>query len=416
MVAKITFGNSLFGALSYNGEKVEEGEGKVLGANKIYYNKDGSFDISACMEDFLMYMPSHITTKKPIVHISLNPHPDDKLSDEQLTAIATEYIERMGYGNQPYMIYKHEDIDRHHVHIVTLGVDEQGKKIDDGNNFFRSKKITRELEQRYGLLPAEKQKQKEAYRFRKVNPAEGNIKKQIGSVIKPLMKTYRFLSLNEYRALLSLYNIKVEEVKGEVKGRTYHGLIYSVTDDKGNTVGNPFKSSVFGKSVGAEAMLKRIEQSQAEIKEKRLGGHTKRTIFTTMNTCRSLPELEKELSLKGIDAVFRRNDAGRIYGATFIDHHNGCVLNGSRMGKELSANAIEQWANNPHPVLSDASAPTVREPHHAPQSPDTPSLFSEDSASAVGLLDLPIVPDGVDPEEEKFRRRMQRKKRKSRKL
>lgn len=415
MVAKISFGNSLYGALAYNAEKIDEGEGKVLGANKTYYNKEGTFDIHTCVEDFTHYMPSHIKTQKPIVHISLNPHPDDKLSDEQLTAIATEYIERMGYGNQPYMIYKHEDIDRHHVHIVTLGVDEQGKKIDDGNNFFRSKKITRELEQRYGLLPAEKQEQKEAYRFRKVNPQEGDIKRQMASVVKPLMKTYRFLSLNEYRALLSLYNITVEEVKGEVKGKPYHGLVYCVTDDKGNKVGNPFKSSLFGKSVGAEAMLKRFEQSKTEIKDKRLGGHTKRTILTSINTCRTLSELEKELSQKGIDTVFRRNDAGRIYGATFIDHNDGCVLNGSRMGKELSANAIQEWANNPHPLLPASTTPTVQQ-HPAPHATDAPSLFSEDSSIMGGMLDLPIDPNGTDPEEEAFRRRMQRKKRKNRKI
>ena len=65
-------------------------------------------------------------TKKPVIHISLNPHPDDRLSEEQFSAIALEYIERMGYGNQPFVVYKHEDIDRHHLHIVTLAVDEDG--------------------------------------------------------------------------------------------------------------------------------------------------------------------------------------------------------------------------------------------------------------------------------------------------
>lgn len=309
------------------------------------------------------------------------------------------------------MIYKHEDIDRHHVHIVTLGVDEQGKKIDDGNNFFRSKKITRDLEQRYNLLPADKQKQKEVYRFRKVNPQEGDIKKQVASVVKPLMKSYRFLSLNEYRALLSLYNITVEEVKGEVKGKPYHGLVYCVTDDKGNKVGNPFKSSVFGKSVGAQVMLKRFEQSKTEIKEQRLGGRTKQAITTAMNTCRSLPELEKELAKSGIDTVFRQSDAGRIYGATFIDHNDRSVLNGSRMGKELSANAIQEWANNPQPLLSAPVTPTVQQtPTQQPS--DVPSLFTEDSAILGGMLDLPLEQHGIDPEEEAFRRRMQRKKKK----
>ena len=57
--------------------------------------------------------------EKPVVHISLNPHPDDMLTDTELQDIAREYLEKMGFGNQPYMVYKHEDIDRHHLHIVT---------------------------------------------------------------------------------------------------------------------------------------------------------------------------------------------------------------------------------------------------------------------------------------------------------
>lgn len=415
MVAKISFGSSLYGALAYNAEKIVEGKGKVLGANKTYYNKDGTFNLHTCLEDFTSCMPSHITTRKPVVHISLNPHPDDKLSDDQLTAIATEYLERMGYGNCPYLIYKHEDIKRHHIHIVTLGVDEQGKKIDDSNNFFCSKKITRELEQRYGLLPAEKQKEREAYRYRKVDVAEGNIKKQLAAVVKPLMKTYFFLSFGEYRALLSLYNITVEEVKGEVKGKPYYGLIYWATDDKGVKVSNPFKSSVLGKAAGADAMLRRFEESQKQMTDKKLGIRTKRTILTAMGKCRSLAELEKELSLKGIDSLFRRSDTGRIYGATFIDHSEGCVLNGSRLGKGLSANAIEAWSISPHDPLKQALSPTDGQPFARS------SIHGryEESGSLItlgGFIDLPVEVQGTDPEEEAFRRRMQRKKKKGRKI
>lgn len=412
MVAKITAGNSLYGALAYNAEKIEEGKGKVLGANNLFYNRDGTFNLHDCMRDFSNYMPSHIATKKPILHISLNPHPDDKLSDVELSAIATEYIEKMGYGSQPFIIYKHEDIDRHHIHIVTLGVDSEGKKIDDGNNYYRSKKITRELEQKYGLLPAEKQKQKEVYRYQKVDPQQGDIKKQIASVLKPLVKNYHFLSVNEFRTLLSIYNIGMEEVKGEAKGRSYHGAVYFATDDKGKAIGNPIKSSRFGKTVGMETLIKKMEQSKVDMKEKRLGMTTRRIIENAKNRCRSLPQLEKELSKNGIDAIFRRNDTGRIYGATFIDHNCNCVINGSRMGKEFSANAFEQWANNPQPAHQNSM------PQQPPQEQNIESYrndFAEDTFSLGGLFDLPDNP-AIDPDEERFRRQMQRKKRRQRRM
>ena len=409
MVAKISYGSSLFGALAYNGEKVNEGVAKILETNKVFCSADGIHDISACMQDFLAYMPSLIHTQKPIIHISLNPHPDDKITDEQFSAIAQEYIEKMGYGNQPFVVYKHEDRDRHHLHIVTVAVDEQGKKINDGNNFYRSKHITREIEQKYSLLPAERQRKKEAFRLQKVQPQEGNIKKQLASVIKPAAKFYHCPSFKEYRALLSTYNICVEEVKGEMYGKSYNGLVYFATDDKGKKVGNPFKSSFFGKAVGYEALQNRFKASKEELKEKGLAPKTKAVVAGALRRSATREDFRDNLYRKGIDVLFRENEEGRLYGVTFIDHNNGCVVNGSRLGKELSANAIAEWFNCPHPELS---APIQQsEKGCIPQ-----TQTSDEDSVLGGLLDLPLEVHGTDWEEEQFRRRMQRKKRKQRKI
>ena len=403
MVAKISYGSSLYGALAYNREKVNEGVAKVLETNKVFSPADGGHDITACMQDFLACMPSHVLTKKPVIHISLNPHPDDKLSDEQFSAIALEYIEKMGYGNQPFVVYKHEDIDRHHLHIVTLAVDERGKKINDGNNFYKSKRITREIERKYGLLPAEKQRVKEAFRLQKVRPKEGSFKKQLASVIKPAAKFYHCPSFKEYRALLSTYNICVEEVKGEVDGKPYNGLVYFATDDKGKKVSNPFKSSLFGKAVGYEALQKSFKASKEKLKEKHLAPKTKAVVAGTLRNSATREDFRDNLYRKGIDVLFRENEEGRLYGITFIDHNNGCVVNGSRLGKELSANAIAEWFDRPHPELS------VTIPQAENQSVSQ-TFSTEDNSILGGLLDLPMEAHGTDWEEEQFRRRMQRKK------
>ena len=233
MVAKISTGQSLYGALAYNQDKVDEGHARVLATNLVLQPEDGQFSISDCMDDFRRWMPSHFRTEKPVIHISLNPHPDDVLTDEQLTAIGEEYMQKLGYGNQPYMIFKHEDIERRHIHIVSLRVDSDGRKINDSNEYRRSKAITEELEQKYGLHPAEGQKKGEDWQLTPVDCSKGNLKKQIGNVVKPLLKMYRFQSLGEFRALLSLYKIGMEEVKGEANGRPYHGILYSALDKNG---------------------------------------------------------------------------------------------------------------------------------------------------------------------------------------
>ena len=131
MVAKITSGASVYGALYYNQEKVDKQQARPLTWNRIMEPADGHPTIQHCIRSFEPYLAANRRTEKPVIHISLNPHPDDVLTDEQLTAIGQEYMEKMGYGNQPYIIYRHEDIGRPHIHIVSLRIDEQGKKIKE---------------------------------------------------------------------------------------------------------------------------------------------------------------------------------------------------------------------------------------------------------------------------------------------
>ena len=250
MVAKISVGSSLYGAIAYNGEKINEAQGRLLTTNRIYNDGSGTVDIGKAMEGFLTFLPPQMKIEKPVVHISLNPHPEDVLTDIELQNIAREYLEKLGFGNQPYLVFKHEDIDRHHLHIVTVNVDENGKRLNRDFLYRRSDRIRRELEQKYGLHPAERKNQRLDNPLRKVAASAGDVKKQVGNTVKALNGQYRFQTMGEYRALLSLYNMTVEEARGNVRGREYHGLVYSVTDDKGNKVGNPFKSSLFGKSAG----------------------------------------------------------------------------------------------------------------------------------------------------------------------
>ena len=284
MVAKISVGSSLFGALSYNQNKVDEEQGKVLLSNRMFESEDGNFSIRRCMECFDMHLPADLKTEKPIIHISLNPHQDDVLSDSQLADIAKEYMDKLGYGNQPYMVYKHEDIARHHVHIVSIRIDDTGKKINDKFEHVRSKQITRELEQKYGLHPAEKKQATERPELKKVDYRAGDVKHQLSNTVKALVGSYRFQSFTEYKALLSIYNVQAEEVKGEVNGKPYNGIVYSATNNKGEKQGNPFKSSSLGKSVGYEAIQRHIKKSTKDIQDKNLKERTRRTVGAVMKS------------------------------------------------------------------------------------------------------------------------------------
>ena len=408
MVAKISVGSSLYGAIAYNGEKINEAQGRLLTTNRIYNDGSGKVDIGKAMEGFHTFLPPQMKVEKPVVHISLNPHPEDVLTDAELQDIAREYLEKLGFGNQPYLVFKHEDIDRHHLHIVTVRVDENGRSIDTRNNFYRSKQITRELERKYGLHDAERKNRRLDTPLCKVDASAGDVKKQAGNIVKVLNGQYRFQTMGEYRALLSLYNMTVEEAHGNVRGREYHGLVYSVTDDMGNKVGNPFKSSLFGKSVGYEAVQRKFARSKQEIKDRKLAGMTKRTVLSVLEGTYDKDKFVATLKEKGIDTVLRYTEEGRIYGATFIDHRTGCVLNGSRMGKELSANALQE-----HFTLPYAGLPPVPLSVPVEAGKDMRGQSASDDESTAGGVGL-LTSEGpaVDAEEEAFIRAMQRKKKK----
>ena len=408
MVAKISVGKSLYGALAYNGEKINEAKGRLLTTNRIYNDGTGTVDIRKAMEGFLACMPEHTRVEKPVLHISLNPHPDDVLTDTELQDIAREYLEKLGYGNQPYLVVKHEDIDRHHLHIVTINVDEKGRRLNQDFLFRRSDRIRRELEQKYGLHPAERKNLRLENPLRKVDASAGDVKRQVGNTVKALNGQYRFQTMGEYRALLSLYNMTVEEARGNVRGREYNGLVYSVTDDSGNKVGNPFKSSLFGKSVGYDAVQRKFARSKTEIKDRKLADMTKRTVLSVLQGTYDKERFIATLKEKGIDTVLRYTEEGRIYGATFIDHRTGCVLNGSRMGRELSANALQEHFTLPYAGQPPVPLSITTEGQEETQAPST-SEYGRD-LDGMGLFS----PEGpaVDAEEEAFIRAMQRRKKK----
>lgn len=408
MVAKINVGSSLYGALAYNGEKINEGQGRLLATHKIFDEGTGRLDIRQAAEDFARHLPEQVRTAKPVVHISLNPHPDDRLTDTELTTIAEEYLARLGYGDQPYAVFKHEDIDRHHLHIVTLCVDEAGRKIGDSFIRRRSKNITRALEQQYGLHTAERKRQTQTEPLRAVDAAAGDVKKQIGNVLKGISGKYRFQTLGEYRALLSLYRLTVEECRGEVCGREYRGFVYSAIDDKGGKVGTPLKASRFGKRYGYEAFERWCAVSKGQIKERKLGDMTKATAMSALHRTKDRAEFIGLMKAKGMDVVLRETDTGRIYGATFIDHRTGCVMNGSRLGKELSANALQEHfappaAGIPLPIVLSQQPDMENTPTQSP-------LYDDAEVGGLGLFSVDT--QGTDAEEEAFMREMQRRKKK----
>ena len=345
MVANIRSGSSPGGALHYNKEKVDRDEAEILYWQKMLepFDKHGRMDVDACMESFRPYLEANRRTTNTVFHVSLNPSPEDKLTNEQLREIANEYMERMGYGNQPYIVFKHTDIDREHLHIVSLRIDENGRKLPHDFEVRRSMEILRDLERKYGLHPSVKgQELTDREGLRKVNYPEGNVKQQVSSVVRSCLRNYKCSSYGELRTLLERFNVSIEERTGTVSGRSYAGIVYGAMTDDGYGVGTPFKSSKIGRDVGYRALQKYYERSKAALRKNDVLDRLRQCVRDAMSPHNTRDEFRRLLKADNIDAIFRINPVGRIYSVTFIDHNTGIVANGSLLGKEFSANAFNE--------------------------------------------------------------------------
>lgn len=427
MIAKIGRSSNLYGALAYNNMKVEKENGKILLTNKIIETPDGQYSVGQLAASFDPYLIANRNTEKHTLHISLNPDPKDEVSDDKFREISEEYMTAMGYRDQPFVVFKHTDISREHIHIVSVCVNEEGRKISDKFEKRRSMNVCRDLETKHGLIPATNKYQRQNEKiFHPVNYVDGDVKKQIGSVIQNLPIYYRFKSLGEYNALLSLYNITAEKVEGEQHGGKYEGLVYFALNNEGEKVGHPFKSSLFSSNAGLSFLELHFKKSKEEQKNSTSDATLKAVVKMALRSTNNERDFVKQLVQQGTNVVLRRTDNGRIYGITFIDHNSKSVWNGSSLGKEFAANVFNDlWNNGPDIVPSSTTDFHARkiESNDAISQQKPHSLFeflsSDTNSNSVDLINdsigglMPLM-QGVDLEEEEFARRMKSRKKRHR--
>lgn len=408
MVAKITHGTSIYGAVSYNQKKIDSGQAKIICTNKIIVTRTG--DESSLFDKTLMSFESYLSankrTKKPVIHISLNPSPEDSVNESKLASIANDYMQQLGYGTQPYIVYKHTDIDRVHIHIVSVNIDSYGTKLDDSYQKLKSMEICRNLETKYGLKQVPDERKEDTRIFiKKVDYSGGDVKRQISNTVKSLIDSYKFQSLGEYSALLSLYNINVKHVRGEDEGNLFNGIVYSALSEDGQTIGNPIKSSRIGKTAGYNSLDWKMRKTAGQVKSGKVNLHlSKGVISEAMRNSGSKEQFCSQLKTKNIDVVFRENEEGRIYGVTFIDHNRKTVYNGSRIGKEFSANVFNRQFNE-NSSLPENRIPTQPDYHNKHEHSLAAVPISVDEIFGTFYLDN----TSYDPEEEEFRRKLKRK-------
>ncbi|MGF2412653.1 relaxase/mobilization nuclease domain-containing protein [Ferruginibacter sp.] len=345
MVAKITIPKSIEAVLNYNEKKVQKGNAVCLhAANYLNEAKDMNFYQKLNGFEQLNSLNDRATTKT--LHVSLNFDPSEKITDDKLLKIGELYMNNIGFGEQPFIIYKHEDAGHPHIHIVSTTIKADGSRINTHNiGRNQSEKARKEIEQLYGLVKAERQQQLmkpgiKPVDIEKAIYGKSETKRSISSVVGAVFSQYMFTSLAEFNAALKQFNVVAD--RGKEEGRIYknRGLVYRMLNSDGNKVGVPIKAS----SLGCKPILNNLEKKFTinEPSKESLKQRTKNAIDDCLQTSKGdMKNLMAALSQKQIYTVLRQNTEGRLYGITFVDNQNKVVFNGSDLGKGYSATALQ---------------------------------------------------------------------------
>lgn len=145
MISKQIKGKDFYGVLKYNQIKVDKGEAIILETNlssKSVVNQTKEFNILRQQKPNL---------SKAVYHVSLNLPYTDKLTDEEFSNLAREYLDGMGFDSNAYIVYRHFDTEHSHIHIVTNRVKYSGEVVSDSQDYKRSEALVRKLEVKYNL-------------------------------------------------------------------------------------------------------------------------------------------------------------------------------------------------------------------------------------------------------------------------
>lgn len=345
MVAKITTPKSIEAALNYNEKKVQKKNAVCLhAANYLKDTKEMNFYQKLAGFERLNSLNDRATTKT--LHVSLNFDPSEKLSENKVLQIASDYMEKIGFGKQPYLVYKHEDAGHPHIHIVSTTIKHDGRRINTHNiGRNQSEKARKEIEKMYGLIKAERQQQLAKPGIKPVDAekaiyGKSETKRSMSNIVGAVFSQYKFTSLPEFNAALKQFNVIAD--RGKEEGRIFknRGLVYRILDASGNKVGVPIKAS----SIGCKPILTNLEKkfTENETAKETLKPFVKIKLDECLSQSPStMKELMEHLKQKNIYTLLRQNAEGRLYGITFVDNQNKVVFNGSDLGKGYSAAALQ---------------------------------------------------------------------------
>ena len=320
-------------SLQYNEDKVRNGVASVLCAANV---QGGSLDDinRAFMERERMSVRDleHVA-----FHMSVNPGPDDRIAEKDIPCFVQDVMSGLGYADQPWVVFRHEDIDRIHYHVVSIRIDRNGRKIRDYFEKKNCERIVASLERKFnyrkGSGRTESGKQEPGMPV--FIQGTDNMRQSVERCVTDSLQ-YRFTTGRQFAEILRMHGVAVREGvgKADMKIRlSFQGLDPS---------GRPCTGSISDKCLGfnvQEGIMSRIAECRAmDMRKER--SMTRTSLSQAMDAGASFKEVIRNLRTMHIDAVVYRDRRGKPRAVTLIDHRIRCAFGSSEVSRNIGARLL----------------------------------------------------------------------------
>jgi len=420
VVAVIKTGHSILRLLNYNENKIKDGAAVFLRAQN-YPLAGTQLTFQQKLNRLKNQAALNENVTRNSMHISLNFDPSERLSGTRLQEIAEVYMDKIGLGELPYLVYQHFDAGHPHIHIVSVKIRADGRRVETQNmGRNQSEKARQEIEKVYGLVPAKREENLAVQRIPVVNAervqyGRSQTARAIGNVLQTVLYQYKYASLPELNAVLQQFNVAADRGTDDSRIFRHRGLVYRVLDEAGNKVGPPIKASYYYDKPGLSFLEKRYAKNElARVKDK---ARIRNVIdLALLNKRLDMKVLVGSLKKEGIDIVLRQNEQGVIYGITYVDHATKAVFNGSALGKTYSANAIRERCSGDVAVEEkNKVSKTARVPFDKDWHQPFPGDVQGTDAHGSGLMETLMDP-GYQSENMDWQLKQNKRKKKRRQI
>ena len=344
MHANIMSNRNISRLLQYHELKVERGVATCIYADnfikeradltlrdKLYH-----FERLTCLND---------QSEKNILHILVQFGFGERIDNDKLANVTREYMEGIGFGKQPYLVYRHDDTRHLHAHIVSTFIRSSGERMGlSRDDYYKSRELTRQLEKQYSLSlsdPATRERLQKELPLQKIKYGEKPLLMSMSKVLETDVPDYAFTSLSEFNAILRCYNMEASRGKEDSPTWKNKGLIYRPIIESGPDDSLYIKASVFKCKPTLKNLERKFELDEA-LRQPRRSRLTTAIDWTLCKTSLDLGAFRTALQREGVGSVLQKDESGRLQNIFYVDWRTKSVFDGASLGNRYSAVGIQE--------------------------------------------------------------------------